>query len=99
MKAGGGTFQRRWHARFTRLPSVKITNSRKGRWPSWRRTARGSFSRPCPYGEYDAYRTSQPECAAQLHHRLADGSGYEHCPRAVRISMEIDLRRAIASAE
>ena len=23
-----------------------------------RRTARGSFSRPCPYGEYDAYRTS-----------------------------------------
>ena len=40
------------------IASVKITNSRKGRWPSWRRTARGSFSRPCPYGEYDAYRTS-----------------------------------------
>jgi hypothetical protein len=42
---------------------------------------------------------TKPECAAQLHHRLADGSGYEHCRRADRISIEIDLRRAMAFAE
>jgi hypothetical protein len=30
---------------------------------------------------------------------LADGFGYEHCRRADRISIEIDLRRAMASAE
>jgi hypothetical protein len=51
MKAGRGTFQRRWHVKFARLQSATITNSQRGRWSFSSRTWSGRSNRRCRCGE------------------------------------------------